>query len=204
MLPIAKRLKRYSVIPDLYGFGKTPHGDSPLNLIDYVKGALKILEKEGIEKVDVLGHSFGGRMAIMLASLYPEKINKIILCDSAGLIPRRGIRYRFKVWKYKLFKKLGRKVENCGSSDYKALSGAMRKTFVNVVNYDQKEQSTCIFAPTLIIWGSKDRVTPLYMAKKLKRNIKNSELFIISGAGHFSYADELNLFSERVNDFLGE
>lgn len=203
MLPIAKRLKRYSILPDFYGFGATPHGDRPLELIDYVEGVLKVLDKEGIEKIDVIGHSFGGRVAIMLASCYPERINKIVLCDSAGIKPRRGLFYHLKVFGYKFRKKLGLNVENYGSKDYRLLMGAMRKTFINVVNFDQTDQLACIFVPTLIIWGQHDKVTPFYMAKKFHKRIQNSELFVIDGAGHFSYADDIVSFVTRVKKFLG-
>lgn len=203
MLPIAKRLDRYSIIPDLYGFGKTPHGDKPHTLHDYVLGVIEVLDKEGIDKIDVIGHSFGGRITIMLAFLHPERINKIVLCDSAGLKPRRCLTYYLKIINYKLRKKLGFSTNRCGSSDYLALSGVMRKTFVNVVNFDQSRQLSCVFAPTLIIWGKQDKQTPMYMAKKFKKKIKNSELFVLERAGHFSYADDIVSFTAKVNTFLG-
>ncbi len=204
MLPIARGIKRRSIIPDLYGFGATPHGEKPLAIEDYVRGVLEITEKENIERFDLIGHSFGGRISIMIASLFPEKVNKLVLCDSAGIKPRRNLKFWFKKINYKFRKKLGLSTLNCGSSDYRALSGAMKKTFVNVVNFDQTKQSTCVFTPTLLIWGSKDKDTPLYMAKKLKKNIKNSKLFVIKDAGHFSYAENPKEFLRIVNGFLKE
>ena len=188
----------------MYGFGDTPHGDKPLTVCDYAQGVIKLLDNLNIDKVDVVGHSFGGRVAIYLSAVYPDRVNKLVLCDSAGLKPRRNLRYYFKVFIYKLRKFLGLNIEKYGSSDYKALSGVMKKTFVNVVNFDQKTQLSCIFCPTLIIWGGKDKTTPLYMAHKLNKKIKNSELFVIEKGGHFAYADNLDLFSVKLKAFLGE
>ncbi len=203
VFPIAKRINAYSIIPDMYGFGKTPHGDTPLTVEDYAKGVLDILEKEGISSVSVIGHSFGGRVGIYLASHYPKIVERLVLVDSAGLKPRRGLRYYFRVFFYKIKKKLGLDTSKSGSKEYQSLKGAMRKTYVNVVNFDQAGQLACIFSPTLIIWGGRDRVTPIYMAKKLCKKIKRSELFVIEKAGHFSYADNLDLFSVRIKAFLG-
>ena len=203
MLPIAKRIDRLCIIPDMYGFGLTPHGDNPLTVEDYANGVIKLLDKLNIDKVDIVGHSFGGRVAIFISSVYPGRVNKLVLVDSAGVKPRRNVFYYVKVFIYKLRKKLGLNLSRYGSKEYKALSGAMKKTFVNVVNFDQTSQLGCIFCPTLIIWGGKDKTTPIYMAKKLNKKIRNSELFLIEKAGHFSYADNLELFSVKLKTFLG-
>ncbi len=188
----------------MYGFGLTEHGDKPLTVKDYADGVIKLLDNLNVQKVDVVGHSFGGRVAIYLASVYGDRINKLVLVDSAGLKPRRKIGYYLKVFVYKLRKFFGLDLSKYGSSDYKKLCGPMKKTFVNVVNFDQKAQLSCILCPTLIIWGGKDKTTPIYMARKLNKKIQKSELFVIEKAGHFSYADNLDLFSVKLNAFLGE
>lgn len=203
MLPIAKRTDRLCVIPDMYGFGDTPHGDNPLNVEDYAKGVIKLLDNLQIDKFDIVGHSFGGRVAIYIATKYASRVNKLVLIDSAGVKPRFNFIKTLKVWLYKIKKKLGLDISKYGSNDYKKLDGAMKKTFVNVVNYNQKKDLKNITCPTLIIWGGKDKTTPFYMAKIMRKRIKKSSLFVIEKAGHFSYADNIELFSAKFNAFIG-
>lgn len=203
MLPIAKRTDRLCIIPDMYGFGNTPHGDSPLNVEDYAKGVIKLLDNLNIDKFDLVGHSFGGRVAIHIACKYSSRVNKLVLIDSAGIKPRFNLIKTLKVWLYKIKKRLGLDISKFGSSDYKNLNGVMQKTFVNVVNFNQKRYLKFITCPTLIVWGGKDKITPFYMAKILNKGIINSKLFVIEKAGHFSYADNIDLFSAKFNAFIG-
>lgn len=88
-----------------------------------------------------------------------------------------------------------------GSSDYLALPENMRKTFVSIINTYLEDYAKIMSVKTLIIWGEKDDDTPLYMAKRLNRLIKNSRLEIIQQAGHFSFIDRPLEFYKLVNVF---
>ena len=148
-----------STLVDFYGFGKTPHPDYPLTVKDYADGVLELMDKLNIEKATLVGHSFGGRVAIYIAAKYPEKVEKLVLVDSAGIKPRRGIKYRLKILLHKILKMFGKGLK--GSKDYRALSPVMKKTFQNVVNYDETYLLSDITADTAIFWGDKDKDTPL-------------------------------------------
>ena len=174
---------------DLYGFGKTPHPDHPLTLDDYAEGVLRTLKEDGIEDCILIGHSFGGRVAMRLAA-HSSVVRGLVLVDSAGIPPRRNLRYYVKVLFYKLGRKFGRTPKGVGSADYRALSGAMRRTFVNVVNDDNRKDAANISLPTLLFWGEKDQDTPLYMCRKLHSLMRNSEAVIVKGAGHFAYLEQ--------------
>ncbi len=186
---------------DFYGFGKTPHPQHPLTLKDYAEGVNEIIKQYKMEDVILIGHSFGGRVAILIAS-DSSRIGGIVLVDSAGIKPRRKLKYYYKVIKYKLCKKLGIRNIKAGSDDYNKLSGVMKETFVNVVNQDLTKRLPDITVPALIIWGEKDRETPFYMAKKLNKHIKGSRLNILEGAGHYSYLDNYNQFMGLIRDFI--
>ena len=204
MMPIATTLKGYRyIIPDFYGFGNSPHPDYPLSVEDYVLGVLEILKIENIQRADFIAHSFGGRVCIDICVKYPELVNRVVLCDSAGILPKRSVKYYVKVWFYKILKRFKFNTEKFGSKEYRELSPVMRKTFVNVVNYNQKPLLKEIRAKTLIVWGEDDKTTPIYMAKILHENIKGSEIKVLKNAGHFAYADELRKFCKAVKQFLG-
>lgn len=189
-----------STLVDFYGFGKTPHPDYPLTVKDYADGVLELMDKLNIEKATLVGHSFGGRVAIYIAAKYPEKVEKLVLVDSAGIKPRRGIKYRLKILLHKILKKFGKGLK--GSKDYRALSPVMKKTFQNVVNYDETYLLSDITADTAIFWGDKDKDTPLYMARKLNKKIKSSHLFLLTNAGHFSYLDNSGYFLKILSAFI--
>lgn len=185
---------------DFYGFGKSPHPLQALTLQDYASGVLEIIEKTGMKNVSVIGHSFGGRVAILLAQTYA--FDKIVLVDSAGIKPRRKLSYYWKVYSYKLAKKLHLSTARFkGSEDYSRLSPVMKKTFCNIVNYDLSPLIKQITAPTLIYWGKNDKATPMYMAKKMNRWIKNSGLVVVEG-GHYAYLEQSAHFSAILRSFL--
>jgi len=193
----AKRyFEDYSLIfVDFPGFGESAEPQKPYNVYDYVCRLKEILDQFYIEELVLVGHSFGGRVAIKFSFLFQNDYANFKLClvDIAGLKPKRSIKYFFNVARYKFYKKHfpnSKKLDKFGSSDYKALSKIMKQTFVLVVNEDLSNYAKYIKCKTVIIWGEKDTETPIYMAKRLKKLIKNSKLIIIKNAGHFSFLDE--------------
>lgn len=164
--------------------------------------ALGFFAATGIEKPDVIAHSFGGRVAIILAS--ENAVNRLLLVDAAGMKPRRGIFKRLKILSYKLRKRMGLNVERCGSADYRALSGVMRETFVRVVNEHLDKLLPLVSRPTLLVWGERDNDTPLYMAKRMNRKLPDSALIVIKNSGHFSFLDDTATFVSFAAAFFAE
>ena len=199
------------VFVDFPGFGESGEPDKPFFVADYAKCLKDLLDEFSIESLVLVGHSFGGRVAIKFLSLYQKEYQKTKLClvDSAGIKPRRTIKYYYKVFIYKLLKKRAEKnprykecLFNFGSSDYRVLSPVMKQTFIHVVNEDLSKQAKQIVAETIIVWGSKDDETKLYMAKKLHKLIKNSELYVLKNAGHFSFLDKPVEFVYILDTFV--
>ena len=176
---------------------------------DYCSFINEFLVKQNINNPIIIGHSFGGRVAISLASKIPVK--KLVLIDSAGIKPRRGVTYYLKVGSYKLIKKttsilsakLYQKLQNrVGSVDYRNASNMMKKILVKIVNEDLTDILPLVNAPTLLIWGDGDLDTPLYQARMMEKNIPDCGLVILKGAGHFSYLDKANDFLRIIDYFL--
>lgn len=198
----------FSIVVDFAGFGESEEPSFPYAVNDYVDELKELLNQLGVESFILIGHSFGGRVAIKYASCYKDAVCKLVLVDSAGVKPRRGLKYKLSVLKYKNLKrkvKLGKLssdvLNNYGSSDYKVLSPLMKQTFVKVVNEDLIDFANSIECETLIVWGRNDKDTPLYMARRLKRKIKNSRLEIYD-AGHFSYLECLERFIDEIYIFM--
>ena len=103
--------------------------------------------------------------------------------------------------KYKLRKAFGLSTSMCGSEDYRALDEVMKVTFKNVVNLYLEDLLPKIDCPALLIWGKRDNDTPLYMAKRMKRGIKDCGLIILEG-GHFSYLDDYATFLAVLESYF--
>ena len=191
-----------SLFIDFPPFGGSTSAISDWTVFTYANMVASLCSHLGIKKFNLIGHSFGGRISIILAVLCKAEVNKVVLVDSAGLKPRRSLGYYFKIWTYKLKKKLGMDVSKYGSCDYKALPANMRKIFNSIVNTHLDDFLPFIKAQTLIIFGENDTTTPVYMAKKLKRKIKNSKLILLPGAGHFCFVDRRLEFLTELKTFL--
>lgn len=212
MLGLANDLssKYRTVVPDLWGFGQSDLPPENYDVFSYAKSVKGLMDALKIEKFCVVGHSFGGRVAIVLASLFPKSVKSVVLLDSAGLKPKFSLKKYFRVKKYK---RLKRKVlegilpedilKNFGSPDYKDLPAGMQQVFVNVVNQDLAGLLDDIKHQTLILWGKKDTETPPYMAKLLHKKLKCSKLLWLNG-GHFAYMTEQNECLKQIYKFLEE
>lgn len=219
VMPIVNILKeKYRVYAiDLPGFGKSREPERVMNSFDYVEIVRGFMKKLNIKRATFVGHSFGGKLSIIMGSKYPTEVEKIVLIDSAGLIPKRGLKYYFKVYSFKLLrffykklffwmtdeKKMERFYKKFGSDDYQDSSGIMRKILVTVVNENLKPLLKEIKASTLIIWGDMDMDTPLYMAKTMEKEIPDCGLVVLEGTGHYSYLDDYHKFGLILKAFLG-
>jgi len=184
------------------GHGESGPPDGAWGIADYCKPLLELLDTLNIKKISIVGHSFGGRAGIWLSANYPDLVEKLVLADSAGLKPKRGLRYKYKVRKYKRAKAKGKDTSKYGSADYQNLPDSIKASFVKIVNEDLTPLLPKITAPTLIVWGTKDKDTPMYMAKKLQKGIKDSRLVKLKGAGHWGYAERPEAFLPILKSFL--
>lgn len=208
------RFKVYAL--DLPGFGESEEPKEAIGSFEYAKIVKSFMEDEGIVNASFIGHSFGGKLSIIMGSKYPHMVNKIVLIDSAGLIPKRGLNYYIRVYSFKTLrfiyknfffwmkdhKRMERFYKKFGSVDYRDSSGVMRKVLVIVVNENLKDLLKTIKAPTLIIWGDQDRDTPLYMAHIMEKEIEDSGLVVLEGTGHYSYLDDFYKFRAVINAFF--
>lgn len=204
------------IAPDFPGFGDTEAPPEPWGVSDYMNWVLAIMDALGIERAHIIGHSFGGRVAIKLAALHPERVAKVVLTGAAGIRPKRTWRYHVQVRTFKTMRALaqsrftpqplrewaGAQVARQGSPDYKAASGTVRGSFVRVVNEDLREYLPRIHASTLLVWGENDEEAPLADGQLMERLIPDAGLVVFEGAGHFAYLEQSGRFCVIVKTFL--
>lgn len=210
-LPVAKKIaiEHKVVLVDFYGFGKSKFPNYCLDTYEYAIQLYLFLKNKNITELSIVAHSFGGRVAMILSSVFDIKINELILVGSAGILPKRTLSYRFKILKFKLYKKLlkfkfvsDKKLSNFGSDEYKQLSGFQKLSFVKVVNQGLEYMLKNITARTLVVWGENDVSTPMYMAHKINKLINKSKLIIYENSGHFCYMENYGDFCALLLTFL--
>jgi pimeloyl-ACP methyl ester carboxylesterase len=202
---------KYKVIcPDFPGFGKTQTPQIPWSLNDFVEWLNELVEKLNLENFFLLAHSFGGRVAIKFSISYPEKIKKLILVSSAGIRQEWGLKekiifqiskignaifsknpfFRFKDGARNFFYRIAR------IKDYSKAKGVMKETMKKIVEEDLLPELSKIQKETLIIWGEKDKITPLKYAFIFKEKIKNSKLEILPKIGHSLHLEDPEKLAE--------
>ncbi|MBI2613163.1 MAG: alpha/beta hydrolase [Candidatus Levybacteria bacterium] len=173
--------------------GLTSKNDKVWNMEDYVNWLKEIVDKEK-DKVILIGHSNGGRIAANFAIKYPEKISKLILIDSAGIY-HNELPLALKRVIFKTLAKAGKVVKGSsilknifykivGETDYINANRNMKQTMINLLNSDKSLKPENIQTPTLIFWGKEDKITPVSDGRLLNRLIKNSKFFVIDNARH--------------------
>ncbi|MBR5411007.1 MAG: alpha/beta hydrolase [Clostridia bacterium] len=204
---------KYRVLAmDLPGHGETPEPPTDWHVDDYADFVSHFLTHFGVKKVIFLGHSYGGRVIIKLASRsdLPFEIDKIILVDSAGVRPEKSKEQMKKEKVMGMGKKLlthtpgilNKLQGMVGSADYQAASPLMRKVLVNSVNEDLTPLLPEIKQSTLLIWGTRDTATPITDAEKMEALIPDAGLARMEGCGHFSFLDNPALYNAILSSFL--
>ena len=210
--------QKYRVVaPDMPGFGLSEEPKEPWCVDDYVDFVLKFLEDFKPEKLIVLGHSFGGRVIIKMASRdLPFEIEKVILVDSAGVKPEKTLMQKVRQRSYKI----GRRVLETapakalfpdaleefrlshGSADYNSATPVMRQTLVKTVNEDLRELMPNMKMPVLLVWGENDDATPLSDAKIMESLMPEAGIVTLKGAGHYSFLEQQFTFNKVLASFL--
>lgn len=191
---------------DLSGFGKSEMPKRAFTVGDYAEIVREFVERIRVNNVALVGHSFGGRIAIKCA--VGGSIQKLVLVDSAGFRDE-SVAKSLKIILAKIAKpfvpaSLRKKISKAlGAGDY-AESGELKQTFLNVINEDLTEDIKKINIPTLIVWGEDDKETPVAFGKRMNSHILNSTFHILPHAGHFSFLDEPERFVEELRAFIAQ
>lgn len=209
---------KYRVLAlDYPGFGESDILKKSFTVDDYCDIVVEFLKNLEVKSVILVGHSYGGRIILKLNNRknLPFAIEKNVLIDAAGLKDKKDLRIKLKVATFKSLKYIFNLLpiskvkkdemikalrKKFGSSDYANAPKVLQDTLVKSVNEDL---TWCLdnMKESLIIWGDKDTVTPLWMAKLMETKIRNSGIVLLNG-GHFSYLDDPVTFSKVIISYF--
>jgi pimeloyl-ACP methyl ester carboxylesterase len=191
------------IIVDLPGFGKSPKPDADWDTIQYAERMAKYIDEQNISPAHLIGHSFGGRVAIRMASRFPDRVKSVVLINAHGLQRQLTGKRKWKSMRTKFLSKTCKFIDGIfgtkiylnwftpkfGSSDY-LNAGPMKNIMVKAVTEDVTPDAQKVQAPTFMLYGEKDDETPVEFGQRYKALIKNSQLVVLPGKDHFPFMDE--------------
>jgi pimeloyl-ACP methyl ester carboxylesterase len=179
---------------DLPGFGASPEPPAAWDSRAYAALVAEVLA--GLDRPQVLlGHSFGGRVAVKLAAWWPELVTGLVLAGVPLLRQQPG--GGSPAWSFRVARwgsrhglvsegRMEKLRQRYGSEDYRRASGIMRSVLVRVVNESYEEDLPRITCPVELVWGSNDTAAPLPMARQACGLLRNARLEVIEGGGHMT------------------
>lgn len=205
------------IIPDLPGFGASTGPESGWSTEDYAQWleefCLQIVRTYKENVFACIGHSFGGKIAAVFSGHKRTlAFEKLILIDASGIpIPltfsqrilrglslmtpgpiKKAISPHLKAQTYKAF---------AGESDYAVATTAQKNTLQKILTEDITASLQQISIPTLLIWGTDDKVPPLWVGERFAQAIPHSELKTYS-TGHFPHHEKPQQISVDILSFL--
>lgn len=223
MIPLMQ--KQFSIIAvDLPGFGRSEKPASFIySLQNYAELMLDCLRYFGISSAYIAAHSMGGQIALNMARIAPEKINKLILLCSSGYLQRakkllicssylpffekfvqyyvrrkevrehlKNVFFNHNLIDDELIHEFARPLTEKGF--YKALIRLLRHREGDLTPHQLKK----IQVPVLLIWGEEDRVVPVYIGRRLVKDLPQAQLITYKKAGHLITEEETERVFENI------
>jgi len=202
----------YIIVPDLPGFGKTPEPKKSYKVADYARRVKDFMKEQRINEAFFIGHSFGGRITIKLASHYPKLVKKLVLTGAPGIEKfywKRTLKRKVQWTAAKALKALTfvppikkLKQKYYAKRDIGKLDGVMKKTFLKIIRENLNTDAKQLKQPTLLLWGNRDQMAPVMDAEKMLKIIPNSYLKIFTKVGHKLPYEKAHEFSREVRQFF--
>jgi len=207
----------YPVIcPDLPGFGKSITPLETWGVQDYSKFVFNFSKELGLKRFFIIAHSFGGRIAIKFSISHPEMVEKMILCDAAGIKPKPGIETKviFQIAKIgnavlspRYLIRIKDRLRNVfyvflRQRDYTKANETMKEIIKKVLLEDLFPDLLKIKIKTLVVWGEKDKIVPLKYGRIFHKEIKNSKILIFPKIGHSPHLECPQKLSKAIIEFF--
>ncbi|GAB4142520.1 MAG: alpha/beta fold hydrolase [Patescibacteria group bacterium] len=196
---------------DLPGFGENPKPSETWDITNYANWLENFLKKKfGDKKINLIGHSFGGAVALKYTFQNQNLVEHLILY-SPKLVPTKNFwtifskifRLPAKLIPTKIRKKFAEKILNLAESDF-YISQHLEEIYKKILQTDLRLEAKNLETKTLIIGGKLDSAVPEKNLKLFHKLIKNSQIKIFDDAGHFLHLENPILFSLTIKNFLLE
>lgn len=204
------------IVPDLPGFGKTNPPKVAWGIDEYMDFAFEFAKVLGLQKFALLGHSFGGQVALKFAIMHTNMVDRLILYGAAVIRRKPGLKVQivgyaakagnilFSIWPLSMVQSLARRMvyKALGSNDERYSKGIMKDIRKKILCQDLSALFGEVKIPTYILWGDQDDKTPVQDAYTIQENIHGSSLQVVKGAGHRIHQEVPEQFIDAVTSFL--
>ncbi|MDD6467206.1 MAG: alpha/beta hydrolase [Erysipelotrichaceae bacterium] len=195
---------------DLPGFGKSSEMDGGWSVFEYAQWLYEACEQLQVRNPILIAHSFGCRIALWFSLVYPVKA--MVLMGAAGIKSKKNkfqkwqeIEYHIIKYVYRFLKqdqRLQQLQNRHGSLDYRQASVNMRKTLVKCIHLDLTPYLSSISAPTLVIMGENDTVTPVWMGQVMEDLMMDAALIVFDQGDHFACFQQSKRLFRILDVFL--
>jgi pimeloyl-ACP methyl ester carboxylesterase len=210
-----RRLNNHRVLaPDLPGHGKS-EGIGEQSIDIYAEGIADWLQEIGIKKAVVIGHSMGGAIAQSLAFNHPKLVRGLILISTGPVLPvNQNLLEKISspatasaaldlITKWSYSKETDQKLIQQAREQMNAIRPTViYGDLVACDHFNSTGRLAKIKAPTLILWGEDDKMTPFHLSRQLEESISDASLTIIPDAGHMVMLEQPERVAEEVINFL--
>lgn len=198
-------------LPDLPGFGQSPPLQKAWSVEDYVNWVKNYCKENNLPRFFLMGHSFGGAIAVKYSLLFPGDVKKLLLVAPAVIrvndlkkelmakMAKAFNRFPFLPFRAEIRRAFYRYFVK---SDYPGLEGPMRETYLRAVKQDFSNRLPNVSVPTVFIWGDKDNITPFKYARFAKEKIPGADLKVLQGVGHIPRKEAPELFVKTILESL--
>jgi pimeloyl-ACP methyl ester carboxylesterase len=216
---------RHVLAVDLPGFGRSDLNDKDFGPERLVNAVDRVVRACGTPRIDVLGHSSGGALALLFASTHVDIVRKLVVVDAAGiLLPEvllRGQLYQSLSDAREKAPVASKMADGMGRMMIQAMraivpnASDLAKTGLigdsppvlaatRLLDYNFGRAILGVRADTLVLWGKNDHVAPVRIAHLLDDRVDHSDLVFIDDAGHVPMKDQPSLFASMVSGYLNE
>ncbi len=214
------KYKTYAL--DFWGFGDSAKQGS-FSVTEYVRMVDQFMERMGLERARVMGHSMGGTVSLSLALAYPQRVSKVAVVGSP--ITGSGLAFLLKLSGYREFARLLYAVPGLLTLSMKLLSLSYAKDWRTLYDMLKKDLSRTTWEsfsasirdlrltdlrprlgelqiPAMGIYGHKDNIVNPKQGELIRKGIKNHVIHYFEKSGHFPMLDERDRFHATILEFL--
>ncbi len=222
---------RRVLVPDLPGHGLSGRPDASYELKWYAHTMARWLESSCLESVDVVGHSFGGGVALMMLPECRRRIRRLILVSSGGLGREISFLLRLASLPYVVehfgqpfmgpatrlgLMAIGGSLSPMDGAKRSAMNArrgsarALGRTVRDIIDWRGQRRSflerppDLALPPIAVFWGDRDAVIPISHARKLAQSMDGVRLTVFGGCGHYPHHQQPDAFVRAVGSFLGD